>query len=76
MINNGLNLELERQHQSNEDWVFGSASPTCIALIPEMDREKYLPVGEVQNAGDEKMDCATRGPVNILEAKFTFLIND
>jgi hypothetical protein len=73
MINNGLNLDLERQHQSDEDWVFGAASPTCIALIPEGDREKYLPVGEVQKGKEDTMDCATRGPINILEAKFSYL---
>src|SRR5438105_12038879 len=71
--NYGFNPALEKAHQSDIDWVFGAESLPCIALIPEADRQKYLPDGELQNLGDEKMDCATRGPTNIYEAKFTYL---
>lgn len=73
MKNNGLNLELEKLHRSQEDWVFGALSKDCIADIPESDRDLYLPEGERQNIGEEKMDCATRGPINILETKFSWL---
>src|ERR1041385_1135902 len=73
MKNHGFNVELERQHQSDDDWIFGADSAPCIALIPEAEREQYLPQGELQNIGSEKYDCASRGPINILEAKFTYL---
>lgn len=69
----GLNLELEKLHQSEEDWIFGAASQPGLADIPESDRIQYLPIGELQNIGEEKFDCATRGPTNDLEAQFTYL---
>ena len=69
----GFNPELERKHQSPEDWVFGATSKPCIALIPESEREKYLPIGEVQAGKQDTGDCATRAPTNILEAKFNYL---
>jgi hypothetical protein len=71
--NYGLNIELERQQMSEEDWQFGALSPVCIACIPESEREKYLPLGEVQRGREDMMDCATRGPINILETKFNWL---
>ena len=74
--NYGLNLLLEKQQQSEQDWIFGAISPTCIAEIPPLEREVCLPQGEKQNIGSEKMDCATRGPINILETKFTYLIKN
>jgi len=73
MKNYGLNLVLERQEQKLEDWVFGSSGKECLALIPSHEREEYLPKGEVQRAIEDTMDCASRGPLNILEAKFTWL---
>lgn len=73
MTNRGLNLEKQKLDRIDTDWKFGSSSKTCIALIPENEREQYLPSGERQNIGSEKMDCATRGPINILETKFTYL---
>lgn len=69
----GLNLELERKHRSDKDWIFGGFSIPCLASIPESDRLKYLPVGEVQRGKEDMMDCATRGPINILETKFNYL---
>lgn len=73
-MNKGLNLEREVSEQSEEDYVFGAASsPRCIAIIPEKDRIKFLPAGEVQKGKGDFMDCATRGPINILETKFNFL---
>ncbi len=76
MKNYGLNLELEKQQQSKEDWIFGAVSQPCLASIPIEEREKYLPIGELQNIGEEKMDCASRGPINILETKFTYLLQN
>ena len=70
--NTGLNLELEKQQQSQEDWVFGAESPVCLVTIPEDERQNCLPVGEIQKGLEDMMDCATRGPINILETKFTY----
>lgn len=75
-MNRGFHYEREIAEQSETDWVFGAASPLCIALIPELDRVKYLPKGEVQRGLEDFMDCAGRGPNNELEAKFTFLIRN
>ena len=74
MKNTGLNLELEAQHQSQQDWIFGSGEPLiCLTSISEADRDRYLPVGEVQKGAEDTMDCASRAAVNILETKFTWL---
>lgn len=73
MKNYGLNLEKERADQSEQDWIFGAVSPKCIGEIPQIFRAKYLPVGEIQRGVEDTMDCASRAPVNIYAAKFTFL---
>jgi len=73
MINQGLNLEKEREEVSHEDWVFGATSPLCIASIPSSERFSHLPFGEVQKGREDMMDCATRGPINIFELKFNYL---
>lgn len=73
MKNYGFNLELEKLHRSDNDWTFGAFSTPCIALIPEIKRLEYLPKGEVQRGAEDTMDCATRGPINILETKFNWL---
>lgn len=69
----GFNPQLEIIDKKATDWVYGALSIPCITDIPEDEREKYLPQGERQNIGEEKYDCATRGPINILETKFTWL---
>ena len=75
--NYGLNLALEKQQQSEKDWVFGATSPICLAEgMPETEREKYLPKGEVQQGVEDMADCASRGPINILETKFNYLIQN
>src|SRR3989338_3399873 len=71
--NHGLDILKEKAEQSNEDWVFG-AIPSCLALIPEEQRFDYLPKGERQNTGEEKMDCASRSVLNILVTKFNYLV--
>ncbi|MFA6314996.1 MAG: hypothetical protein WC648_01320 [Candidatus Paceibacterota bacterium] len=71
--NHGLNIELERQQQSETDWRFGGFSQPCIAVIPEELRFDYLPVGEVQRGIEDMMDCASRAPINISETKFNWL---
>ena len=75
--NHGLNWELEKEQQSEKDWVFGAVSPICIAEnIPSIERENYLPKGEIQRAKEDMMDCATRAAINILETKFNWLLNN
>jgi hypothetical protein len=72
MINNGLNLALERAHQDGREWKFGALSDPGIVTIPPQERSIYLPLGLLQNSGDEKFDCATRSPINHLEALFSY----
>lgn len=75
MKNTGIDLEREKQEQDGTEWEFGASSPVCIASnIPIGERIKYLPEGEVQKGRSDYMDCATRGPGNILETKFNYLI--
>ncbi len=70
---NGLNLQLEQLQQRGDEWVFGSGSQSCLALIPEEFRSHYLPIGEVQRGLEDTQDCASRSVVNILETKLTYL---
>lgn len=71
--NFGLDIELEKSSQDGSEWQFGAASPKALFSIPiKEDRIKALPDGEVQRALEDMMDCATRGPINILEALFSY----
>lgn len=72
----GLDLVRELEEQQDTDWVFGATSKPCLALIPEDQREQYLPQGEVQRGREDFQDCATRSPMNKFEAKFTYLVNE
>lgn len=75
--NHGLDWDRELGEQSAEDWIFGATEPlglTCITDIPEDQRDRYLPAGEVQKGAEDMMDCATRAPLNILEEKFNWLL--
>ena len=75
--NYGLDLNKEKLQQNEKDWVFGAVSPVCLAEgILERDRAMYLPKGERQDIGTEKMDCATRSPINMLEMKFNYLVQN
>lgn len=76
MKNYGLNLVLEKEHQSEEDWVFGSTSQKCIATIPEYLRIDYLPEGEKQHGREDMADCASRSVVNIIETKLNYLYQE
>jgi hypothetical protein len=67
-----FNPELEIAHQDGKEWKFG-AIQTDLALIPLAERIAYLPAGVLQFT--QLMDssgCASRAPLNILEAKFTY----
>lgn len=75
--NYGFSLELEKAHVQKEDWQYlAGISETCIALIPEGERMKYLPKGEVQRGLEDFMDCASRGPLNIIETKLNYLVQN
>lgn len=72
-MNYGFNPTLERAHRDSEkDWRFGAMSVHGIGDIPLSDRAAALPRGEVQRGREDTCDCASRGPVNKLEAKFTY----
>lgn len=73
--NRGIDLTREAAERSADDWRFGGLSQPCIASVPLNQRKVYLPLGEVQKGKDDMMDCASRGPVNILSAKFTYAYN-
>jgi len=72
-MNQGFNPELELAILDGSEWKFGALSPTCIAEIPISLRDQYLPQGEIQKGAEDFLDCATRAPINILEAKFNYL---
>lgn len=69
--NTGLDLEREIQEQTNEDWRFGGVYAN--ELIEFFDKEKYLPIGELQQGREDFMDCVTRGYNNIIEIFFNYL---
>jgi len=74
--NTGLDIEREIREQNIEtDWIFGALSQPCLASIPELQRERYLPLGRIQRGKDDYQSCASIGPVNILETKFNYLID-
>lgn len=75
MTNKGLNWKLELESQTELDWPLGATGLTCLAEIPEEEREKYLPQGELQFGREDFMDCVTRAVNNILATKFNYLID-
>jgi len=74
MKNYGIDLEKEDRDRKLEDHIFGARSKECVAEIPEYERTYSLPTGEVQRGQEDFQDCATRAPLNILEAKLNWLI--
>lgn len=73
-MNTGLDWERQLEELNHKhDHILGASSLPCIASIPEKDRIKYLPKGEVQKGREDFMDCASRAPINIAETKFNFL---
>lgn len=72
-MNTGLDLEKEREDQNGDEWQFGAESLKPLFTIPTLlERADCLPSGEVQRGKEDMMDCATRGPINYLEALFTY----
>lgn len=75
--NYGYLPEKEIADRSVKDWIFGAISARCIAEIPPEERIPYLPAGEKQYSEEgDMMDCATRGPVNMIETKLNWLIKE
>lgn len=69
------NFDIERElaEQSATDWVFGALSQPGVVSIPPGERDAYLPIGETQfDSLTDFTDCASRSPVNHLEALFTY----
>lgn len=65
----------ERVEQTGDEWKFG-AIETDLALIPEGERTQWLPEGVLQYSPImDSQGCASRAPLNILEAKFTYFYN-
>lgn len=74
--NFGVNIELEKAQQDGTEFKFGALSTPCLASFPAHLRAQYLPKGELQNIGEEKMGCVSRGYINILETKFNWLLKN
>jgi len=80
-IHYGFNPELELKSHTDKDWVYGGASDnlkgiqlgsTIEDISENQELIKYLPTGEVQQGNGDMMDCATRGPTNIVETKLNY----
>lgn len=70
------NFNLQRELDERDDvldWKFGALSSPALVSIPLGEREAYLPKGETQfDSFADFTDCASRSPVNHLEAIFTY----
>lgn len=68
-----FNLAKELADRTDDDWKFGGLSQPGIVSIPPEKREAFLPLGETQfDQFADFTDCASRSPVNHLEALFTY----
>ena len=76
VTNHGINLAKEYADRRSSDLPLGGTKKKCAALIPTGERHLYLPTGELQNIGEEKMDCVARGFNNNLETKFNYLLKN
>jgi hypothetical protein len=76
MKNQGFDRQKEDFDSSPKDHQYGSVILPCLTDIKEDEREAYLPAGEVQRGVEDMQDCATRGPLNIYETKFNWLIRN
>jgi len=75
-MNYGLNLQKENVESSYKDWKMGAMSKRCLAEIPIQSRKNFLPYGEVQRGREDFMACASIAPINLLETKFNWLIQN
>lgn len=72
----GFNKAMEAASQDGTEWQkkLGSILPDCIVRWTEEAREEHYPIGELQYGVEDFQDCASRGPINDLESKFTYLL--
>ena len=68
--NTGIDWTKEEKDVSSTDWVFGGVYAD--ELIEIFDPEDYLPKGESQALGQDKMDCVTRAYINKMESFQTY----
>ena len=71
--NYGIDWKRELAERSDKDYKFlaGVSLPSVFAVPPEL-REKYLPLGERQNIGEDKMDCVSRAVCNWYESELNY----
>ena len=72
--NTGYNLEREIREQEVTDYVLGAESVKPLFEVPQGQNHLYLPAGELQNIGEEKMSCVTRAFLNKLETDLNFAL--
>ena len=74
--NYGFDKTKEILDQSSEDWVGGGVEENIKGIAEDISENqeliKYLPTGEVQRGREDMMDCASRGPSNIIETKLNY----
>jgi hypothetical protein len=71
--NYGLDIALEISSQDGTEWQLGAVEIAPLFTIPNKeDRLQALPKGEIQRGKQDMKDCATRGPINLMEAYFTY----
>ena len=70
--NRGINWTKELAGQSEKDHKFGGASLPSRFKVPVDLRFLYQPEGEIQNLGEEKMDCVSRAVCNAHESEMTY----
>ena len=69
----GLNWSKELAERDGTEYQhLKGVSPISIFAIPPDLRETYLPKGERQNIGEEKMDCVSRAVCNWYESELTY----
>lgn len=71
----GFDEAREIREQEDTDYIFGS-NTELKGIAEGVDLKPYLPKGEVQRGVEDFMDCASRGPNNILEAKLNYLVRN
>lgn len=73
MENKGINWTKELAERDGTEYKhLKGISPVSIFAIPVDLREKYLPKGELQNIGEEKMDCVSRAVCNWCESELNY----
>ena len=74
MRNTGFNLGRQLREKKPTDYKLGAMTPRCLVPVSKDEFLKYLPPGEVQVGKEDFSDCASRSPINNLEAKLTKFI--